>query len=65
MSSKFVQERNKEIREAKGDIPWWVIGEKLGIHQNTVMQRMRKELNASQTAEFLDAINQIKSEMQE
>jgi hypothetical protein len=57
--------RNKDLREAKGKIPAWAIGEKLGIHENSVFRLLRSELSSKKKAEVLAAIEAIKREMLE
>lgn len=55
--------RNKELRQAKGKIPTWLIAEKLGIHENTLFRRFRREMNKCDKKEILDAIKEINIEM--
>lgn len=55
---------NTEIRATlkAAKIPYWRIAEKLGVHENTVVRRMRKELSDSDRDSFLKAISEIKAE---
>ena len=55
--------RNKDIREMKGNIPFWIIAEKLGVSENTVLNWLKKELSEEKRLEFVEAINQIKKEL--
>ncbi|WP_066057294.1 hypothetical protein [Robertmurraya korlensis] len=55
--------RNHIIREAKGDIPYWVIAEKLGVHENTIMNWMKKEMLDNRREKILSAIKEIKEEV--
>lgn len=55
--------RNQDLRKAKGKIPAWAIGEKLGIHENSVFRLFRSQLTPEKKAEILAAIKEIKSEM--
>jgi len=49
-----------EIRKAKGDIPLWVIAEKLNVHENTLYNWMKKEMDEQRKAKVLNAIKEIK-----
>ena len=53
---------NKEIRaELKtAKIPYWKIADKLGVHENTVVRLMRKELSDIDLKRVLAAIAEIK-----
>lgn len=55
---------NTEIRAMlKAEkIPYWRIGDKLGMHENTVIRRMRHELSEADKKEFLKAISEIMTE---
>lgn len=37
--------RNLEIRKVKGIIPFWVIAERLDIHENTLHNWMKTEMS--------------------
>lgn len=56
-------ERNLEIREAKGKIPYWMIAEVLGVSEGTLQRWMRKEMSVHKKEEVMDAIIKIKNEM--
>ena len=49
-----------ELKAAK--IPYWKIADKLGVHENTIIRRMRKELSEDDRKKFLAAIDTIKTE---
>ena len=55
---------NTEIRaELKASkIPYWKIADKLGVHENTIIRKMRKELSAEDRSSFYKAIEAIKKE---
>ncbi|MFC0472501.1 hypothetical protein ACFFHM_18950 [Halalkalibacter kiskunsagensis] len=57
-------ERNRDIRKAKGNIPSWVIAEKLGIHENSYYRLLRKELPGNKKDKILKIIEEIKSEQE-
>lgn len=49
-----------ELKAAK--IPYWKIAEKLGVHENTIIRRMRRELSEEERKRFYAAIETIKRE---
>ena len=49
-----------ELKAAK--IPYWKIADKLGVHENTIIRRMRKELSEEDCKRFRAAIAEIKKE---
>jgi DNA-binding Lrp family transcriptional regulator len=53
-------ELRAELKAAK--IPYWKIAEKLGVHENTIIRRMRKELSEDDRKAFFAAIAEIKKE---
>lgn len=55
---------NTEIREMlkTEHIPYWRIADVLGVHENTVIRRLRKELSPDDRKRFLAAIEQVKKE---
>lgn len=55
-------QRNTEIREARGKIPFWLIAERLGVHENTLRGWMRKELSPERKVQVLNAIQWIEKE---
>lgn len=57
--------RNQDIREAKGNIPTWVIAERLDIHENTLHNWMKKEMCKRRKERIMNAILGIKKELVE
>ena len=57
--------RNLDIREAKGNIPFWIIAERLEVHENTVLNWMKREMSLKQKEKVLNAISAIKEEMKQ
>jgi hypothetical protein len=55
--------RNKEIREAKGAIPFWIIAERLGVHENTVQNWMKREMSQARKEKVMCVIAEIKEEI--
>ena len=53
--------KNKEIREAmkRKDIPQWKLGEMLGVSENTINRRLRKELPPDEKQKILDIIAKV------
>lgn len=49
-----------ELKAAK--IPYWKIADKLGVHENTIVRRMRKELCGTDRKLIIQAIREIKRE---
>ena len=47
-----------ELKAAK--IPYWKIADILGVHENTVMRKLRHELTDSEKTLFENAIERIK-----
>lgn len=56
--------RNQELRDAKGKIPYWMIAEKLGFSENTLIRWFRSELNEHQQAKIQAAIDAVKKELE-
>lgn len=58
---------NAEIRTMlkANKIPYWKIALKLGVHENTILRKMRVELSESEKEYFINAISEIKSENKE
>lgn len=54
---------NQDILEAKGEIPYWVIALKLGVHENTVRNWMRREMSEKQKQKVLDVIKEIEKSL--
>lgn len=59
MVSKYL-ESNSEIVAAKGDIPYWVIAKQLGVHENTVRNWMKREMDPKKKKAVLSVIHEIK-----
>lgn len=57
--------RNQDIRKAKGDIPAWLIAEKIGIHEKTFYGWLRFEMESNRKKKVLAAIKEIKNELKE
>lgn len=55
---------NNEIRTlaAENNIYIWQIADKLGVHENTLLRWMRKELPKETKDKILNAINEIRGE---
>ena len=53
---------NKEIRQALAArmLSQWQLADVLGIHEETLSRKLRRELPDDKKKEMLDAINQIK-----
>ena len=58
-------QRNLDIREAKGNIPFWFIAEKLGVHENTLRNWLKKELEPAEKEKVMNVIKDIKHEIKE
>ncbi|KON85667.1 hypothetical protein AF332_01625 [Sporosarcina globispora] len=57
------KKRNQMIEEAKGTIPYWVIAERLGVHENTIQNWMKREMSEERKDKVMRAINEIKKEI--
>lgn len=53
-------ELRAELKAAK--IPYWMIADKLGVHENTVIRLMRHELSCEDRERINKAIAEIKKE---
>lgn len=51
-------ELRAELKAA--NIPYWRIAEVLGVHENTVIRRMRTELSSNDRAAFEKALAELK-----
>lgn len=51
---------NKEVLKAKGNIPYWRIANKLGVHENTVRNWMKSEMEPGQKGLVLATIKELK-----
>lgn len=43
-------------------IPYWKIAAKMGVHENTILRKLRLELSDSEKQAFKKAISEIKAE---
>lgn len=59
-----MQKANTELRsELKAaNIPYWRIAEVLGVHENTIIRRMRTELSSDDRQAFDKAIAELKKQ---
>ena len=57
------EKRNHNVVEAKGSIPYWVIAERIGVHENTVQNWMKKKMSAEREKIVMRAIADIKEEI--
>ncbi|MCG3795991.1 hypothetical protein CON78_26105 [Bacillus toyonensis] len=55
--------RNQDIKNLKGRIPNWMIAEKIGVHENTVIRWLRGDLPVERRQKILAAIEGIKKEV--
>ena len=55
---------NLEIRTAmqKNKIPAWAIGTEIGVHENTILRRLRFELPEQEKQKYLTIINKLSAE---
>lgn len=54
---------NASILEEKGDIPYWMLSIKIGVHTNTIRNWMKSKMTSKQKDVILNAIKEIKQEM--
>lgn len=52
-----------DIKKIRGDLPNWMIAEKLGIHENTFYRWMRMEMSEERKKKVKAAIIEIKNEV--
>lgn len=57
--------RNQDLRKYRDQekIPNHAIAEKLGVHENTLMRWLNKELSKEKKQHILSAIEEVKKEM--
>lgn len=55
--------RNVELKRKKGKIPYWMIAEKLSIHENTIVRWFRQELSDKKKERISQAIKEVKQEL--
>lgn len=58
---------NKQIRSQlkSTNIPFWLLAEKIGVHESTIIRWFRTELNDRQTALVHEGIKSIISERED
>ncbi len=56
-------ERNQEIRQAKNGIPNWMIAERLGVSEQTLLRWLRVEMDAARRNQIVKIINELKVEL--
>ncbi|TCP19735.1 hypothetical protein EV207_15920 [Scopulibacillus darangshiensis] len=59
MDPKVLPE-NVPILEEKGEIPYWEIASRLGVHVNTIRNWMKSSMSQKQREMVLEAIKAIK-----
>lgn len=55
--------RNIELKKEKGNIPYWILGEKLGLSENTIVRWFRQEMDTQKKERVLQAIKEVKQEL--
>ncbi|MBE2973390.1 hypothetical protein [Priestia megaterium] len=57
--------RNNDIRSAisNAQLTTWLVAEKLGVHENTLFRKLRKELPNEEKTKIMKAINALKNEI--
>jgi transposase-like protein len=55
---------NKDIYQAKGNIPFWVIANHLGVHENTVRNWLKSNISDARKKEIFKVIAMVKSEVE-
>ena len=55
---------NHEVKSLMKDnrISYWKLGDILGIHENTVLRKLRHELSKEERERFIAAIEEIKAQ---
>lgn len=58
---------NSELRKAlkANKIPYWKIADKVGVHESTVIRKMRHELSEADREAFQKAIDEIIADKKE
>lgn len=62
MKKNHHHERNPIFWERKGKIPIWLISEKLGVHEQTLMRWLRVKVEEEKMRRILEALEQVKRE---
>ena len=59
-----MKKTNLEIREAmrNNKVPAWAIGFEMGVHENTILRRLRFELPEQEKQKYLDIIAKLSAE---
>mgnify|MGYP004545813583 CR=1 FL=1 len=59
-----MKKTNLEIREAmhNNKVPAWAIGSEMGVHENTILRRLRFELPEQEKQKYLDIIAKLSAE---
>lgn len=57
--------RNTDIRNAisNAQLTTWLVAEKLGVHENTLFRKLRKELPNEEKIKIMEAIKVLKNEI--
>lgn len=57
---------NKKLRSYMQDnnIPYWMLANKLNVHESTLIRWLRTELTPAQTEDFMAKVNQIIKEQE-
>jgi hypothetical protein len=60
----YMTKANSEIRTAmqNNKIPAWAIGAEIGVHENTVLRRLRFELSEQEKQKYLSIIDKLSAE---
>ena len=56
-----LEDRNQVIREAKKGVPNWMIAERLGVSENTLLRRLRYEMAEMERNKVLRIIEELKA----
>lgn len=59
---KSVFTSNKDVLKVKGWIPYWEIADKLSIHENTLRNWMKREMDLKRKELVLNAIKEIRQQ---
>jgi uncharacterized protein YjcR len=59
VNTKVLPENTSIIKE-KGEIPYWEIASRLGVHVNTIRNWMKSSMSQKQREMVLEAIKEIK-----
>ncbi|MBY0005740.1 hypothetical protein H7K05_10425 [Priestia aryabhattai] len=57
--------RNNDIRGAisNAQLTTWLVAEKLGVHENTLFRKLRKELTNEEKIKIMSAIKELTNEI--